>query len=111
MKLTQLLNADNRQQTRILAISIDSHEDSQALINKLAGADFQPDDLAFLEDKNHKVINRYGILNEQGGWGIPHPATYVIDKQGVVRWRFVQTNYRKRADNEEIVKALRALQQ
>jgi peroxiredoxin len=38
-----------------------------------------------LEDQNHQVIDRYGLLNPQGR-GIPHPATYVIDKQGIVRW-------------------------
>jgi len=48
------------------------------------------------------VIDRFGILDPDGpGW--PHPATYVIDKEGVVRWRFVEVNYMNRASNEQIL--------
>ena len=62
-------------------------------------------DLPFLEDKDHKVIDRYGILNPNGkGW--PHPATYVIDTQGVVRWKFIEIDYKKRASNEQILHEL-----
>ena len=65
-------------------------------------------DFPLLEDKNHKVINRYGLLNPDGpGW--PHPATYVIGKGGVIRWRFVETNYTKRAANEQILQSLRKI--
>ncbi len=65
-------------------------------------------DFPLLEDKNHKVINRYGLLNpDSPGW--PHPATYVIDLQGLVRWRFVETDYTVRASNEQILQSLRKL--
>jgi len=54
------------------------------------------------------VIDRYGILNPDGkGW--PHPATYVIDSQGVVRWEFIEVDYRKRPTNEQILQALRKI--
>lgn len=61
-----------------------------------------------LEDKDHKVIDRYGLLNPEVK-GMPHPATYVIDKESVVRWTFVETDYTKRPTNEQILKAVRAL--
>ena len=65
-------------------------------------------DFPLLEDKDHKVINRYGILNPNSkGW--PHPATYVIDKKGVVRWRFIETDYKRRPTNDQILEALRNL--
>ena len=65
-------------------------------------------DFPLLEDKNHKVIDRYGIFNPDGrGW--PHPATYVIDKSGLVRWKFIEVDYRKRPSNEQILQALRKL--
>jgi peroxiredoxin len=61
-----------------------------------------------LEDKNHQVIDRYGIYNPDGkGW--PHPATYIIDSGGIVRWKFVEVNYRKRPTNEQILQALRKI--
>lgn len=63
-------------------------------------------DFSIQEDKDHKVIDRYGILNPDGqGW--PHPATYVIDKQGIVRWKYIEVDYRKRPSNEQILQALR----
>ena len=53
------------------------------------------------EDKEHKVIDRYGILNpDSRGW--PHPATFVIDPKGIVRWKFIEVDYKKRASNEQI---------
>ncbi len=76
--------------------------------NKLKMPVYYDSIMSSLEDKNHKVINRYGLLNpDSPGW--PHPATYVIDLQGLVRWRFVETNYRARASNEQILQLLRKL--
>ncbi len=87
-------------------MSIDSHDDSKKFIQKLQ-AKFPGDyDFPFLEDKNHKVIDRYGLLNPDGkGW--PHPATYVIDTLGVVRWKYVAVNYSKRPSAEQILTELR----
>lgn len=65
-------------------------------------------DFPMLEDKNHKVINRYGILNPDGqGW--PHPATYLIDKKGMVRWKYIEVDYTQRPTNEQILQALRMI--
>src|SRR5262249_56061555 len=62
-------------------------------------------DFPLLEDRDHKVINRYGIFNPDGrGW--PHPATYIIDPQAVVRWQFIEVDYKKRASNEQIRREL-----
>jgi peroxiredoxin len=84
-----------------VAVSIDSHEDSKKLIKKLAERSPGEYDFPFLQDHNHKVIDRYGILNPDGkGW--PHPATFVIDKQGIVRWKFIEVDYKKRPSNEQI---------
>lgn len=93
---------------QILAVSIDDHETTKKFTQKLKERFTGELDFPMLEDRDHKVINRYGILNPDGqGW--PHPATYVIDKQGVVRWRFVEVDYKKRPTNEEILQALRKL--
>jgi peroxiredoxin len=61
-----------------------------------------------LQDKDHKVINRYGIYNPDGkGW--PHPATYIIDSSGIVRWKSVEVNYRKRPTNEQLLQELKKI--
>lgn len=87
-------------------MSIDSHADSKVLIEKLKG-EGQSLDLTFLEDKNHKVIDRYGLLNTSSSRGIPHPTTYIIDKRGVVVWKFTEVDYKVRPTNEMILDALK----
>jgi peroxiredoxin len=100
------LTKQEKERVQILAVSIDSHDDSKKLIKKLMERSPGDYDFAFLEDKNHKVIDRYGILNPDGkGW--PHPATYVIDTQGFVRWKFIEVDYRKRPSNEQILAELK----
>jgi peroxiredoxin len=102
------LTTPEKEKLKILAVSIDSHDDSKKLIKKLMERSSGDYDFAFLEDKNHKVIDRYGILNPDGkGW--PHPATYVIDPQGIIRWKFIEVDYRKRPTNEQILRALKKI--
>jgi hypothetical protein len=36
---------------------------------------------------------------------LPHPATFVIDPKGIVRWKFIEVDYKKRASNEQIKQA------
>lgn len=40
---------------------------------------------------------------------LPLPATYVIDRDGTVRWAFVDTDYTTRAEPADILAALDAL--
>lgn len=53
------------------------------------------------------------FLEEHNGEGnnsqLPVPATYVIDQQGIVRWRFVDVDYWKRAEPDEVLDAVKAL--
>lgn len=62
-----------------------------------------------LHDLDHRVINRYGVLNAEGyrGRTVPHPATFVIDREGVVRWKVIETDYRMRPTSEQIIEAVR----
>ncbi len=86
-------------------MAIDSKADLQKMADKISRDDGKAPDFLFLSDPGHRVIDRYGLLNPEGrGW--PHPATFVIDRRGIVRWRFVETDYKVRASNEEILAAL-----
>ncbi len=63
-----------------------------------------------LQDPDHAVVDRYGLFNEEGSREdrpLPHPATLVIDREGVVRWKAVETDYRLRPTNEDIIAAVR----
>jgi peroxiredoxin len=94
--------------TQILAVAIDSKPDLQKMFNTISKSGALPAGFLFLSDTDHKVINRYGILNESSR-GLPHPATYVIDKKGIVRWKFVEVDYRVRPTNQQILEALKPL--
>lgn len=102
------MTPEEKNRVQILAVSVDSHDDSKKFVQKLKEKFSGDLDFPLLEDKDRKVINRYGIFNPNSkGW--PHPATYVLDQQGVVRWRFIETDYRKRPTNAQILEALRKI--
>ncbi len=69
-------------------------------------------DYALLSDPDHRVIDRYGLFNpnESKRRPVPHPTTIVIDMQGVVRWKFVEVNYKIRPELEDILAALEDLE-
>lgn len=91
-------------------MAIDSKEDLEKMVDRIAKEDGRLADFPFLSDTGHRVINRYGLLNPAAAArGLPHPATYVIDKKGVVRWKFVEVDYKVRPSNEQVLEALRGL--
>jgi len=47
-------------------------------------------------------------LNGDDSYRFPDPATYVIDTSGLITWAFVPNNYRKRAEVDQILDALRS---
>lgn len=98
-------------ETEIIAVSVDDREHQQMMIDRVFEADSVRLDFPLLSDPHHTVINRYGIFNQEDPRGreIAHPATYVIDEEGVVRWKFVEVNYRMRPSNEEILAELEKL--
>jgi len=111
VELQGLLRARPGLDAQVLAVSVDSHQDSLDLLKGLPERTSAPasgPQFPLLEDRGHRVIDRYGILNP-GSRGWPHPATYVIDKTGMVRWRFVETDYRVRRSNDLVVSALQSL--
>ena len=107
MKLNALLDDNRKRDVELIAVAIDNRALLQKMANKIlergAKADF-----TFLSDSGHRVIDRYGLLNESSvGW--PHPTTYVIDRHGVVRWKFTEVNYKIRPTNQMVLDALARL--
>jgi peroxiredoxin len=82
------------------------------MIDRVAAEDGRVLEFPLLSDPDHAVIARYGLLNQQDPEDrpIPHPTVFVIDREGVVRWKFIETDYRIRAENEDILAALREAQ-
>lgn len=51
----------------------------------------------FLSDPDQQLINRYGILNtevhESIEQGVPHPTTYLLDRDGAIRLKDTRKDY------------------
>lgn len=92
-------------------MSIDEREQQQMMIERVAEEDGMAIDYVMLTDTDHRVIDRYGLYNpdEPKHRPVPHPATYVIDREGIVRYAFVEVNYRVRAENSTILSVLAEL--
>jgi len=64
-------------------------------------------------DAYRKVLQSYGTkLNERHGndaWIIPVPATFVVDRSGIVRYAFVEPEFVRRAEPSEVVSVLQQL--
>ncbi len=63
-----------------------------------------------LSDADHRVIDRYGLFNDQSKRAVPHPATYLIDRKGVVRWKYIEVDYKKRPSNEDLLAQVKLIE-
>ncbi|TDI42760.1 MAG: redoxin domain-containing protein [Acidobacteria bacterium] len=61
-----------------------------------------------------EAIDAYGLVNpdvtRESMQGIPHPATIIVDKEGIVRFVSVWVNYRERTPPAIIIEELKKLQ-
>ena len=50
---------------------------------------------------------RSAALSGQRSWMLPLPASFVVDAEGIVRARFIDPDYRKRMEIEDLLQAVR----
>ena len=93
----------------MLAVSVDEREDQQKMIDRVAAEDGMLIEYQLLADPDNAVIDRYGIFNLESRRPVPHPTVFVIDKQGVVHWKFIEVDYRVRPTNDDILTAVSEL--
>lgn len=90
----------------LYAISVDPPDTSKSFAEKIASDGKGKVDFPLLSDPEHKIIDTYGLRDPayegQKVYGIPHPAVYVINKDGKVTWAKVESNYRERPTNQQI---------
>ena len=89
-----------------VAISVDTPEESRDL-SKKAGYTFP-----ILSDRNAAVIRSYDLLHKgagEGGRDIARPAEFLVDRNGIVRWRNLTESFRVRATAEQILEQVRSL--
>jgi peroxiredoxin len=98
---------------KIFAISVDPPDVSKSFAEKIASDGKGAINFPLLSDPDHKIIDTYGLRNSayegQKVYRIPHPAVYVIDKQGKVSWAKIESDYKQRPTNQEIRTALDSL--
>lgn len=93
---------------RVLAISYDPVADLKKFSDK------EKITYALLSDEGSRTIDAYGIRNTEVKAGspqdgIPHPGTYLLDKQGIVRAKFFNEGYTVRHTNDELIRAAEKL--
>ncbi len=66
-----------------------------------------------LPEEMRSIYQDFGIdlpgANGDESFELPMPATYVIDKSGIVRLAFVDIDYTRRLDPDEIINALKKI--
>jgi peroxiredoxin len=109
--LRTLLKQDEN--VKLIAISVDPPDVSKNFAEKIASDGKGRVNFPILSDPDHKIIDAYGLRDPayegQKVYGIPHPAVYVIDKQGKVAWARIERDYKQRPTIEEIRAAVDSL--
>jgi peroxiredoxin len=99
----------------LYAISVDDRQETREFARKIAQDGRGELTFPLLSDSDSRVIDAYGLRDPayvgQGIDGIPHPAVYVLDKEGKVAWARVESDYRNRPSNSEIRAVLDAIKE
>lgn len=88
---------------RLIAVSVDPPEASQALKQRL-GLDF-----TFLSDPEGVVLDRLNVRHRgarMDGADIAYPTQVLVDRDGIVRWTYTSDFYRVRARPEDVFAAI-----
>jgi len=67
----------------ILAVSVTSPETNKNIKDKF-GLEYP-----MLCDVEHQVVNKYGVIDEEDD---VRPSIFIIDKKGIVTWRYIGTS-------------------
>ena len=99
MELQKDYNTISGLGAEILAISADDLSEAEHAVNAI-GLEFP-----ILSDQDAMVIAEYGVLAN----GISAPATFILDRDGAIRWQYVGHSRSDRPTNGEIISQLQDL--
>lgn len=93
---------------QVLAICNDSVETNAEVVKKL--------NLGFpiLSDVELKAVKAFGLLHHDastptGTTDLARPGVFILDREGVIRWRSITDNWRVRVRPETVLKQLATL--
>ena len=92
--------------TQIVAISVDSNEESRALCQS------QGYTFPILSDSKAEVIRAYGVLHVHGGedgQDIARPAEFLVDQAGTIRWANLTENLLARLRPDTVLRIIDGL--
>jgi peroxiredoxin len=92
-----------RYDAAVLAVVVDPVEKNAEVVQHL-GLSYP-----ILSDPELRTIDAYDLRHDDGERSIARSATFVLDKEGVVRWRDLTDNFRKRPPAEVVVAAVASL--
>ena len=87
----------------LIAISSDDQNFAWSM-SLTAGAKYQ-----ILSDSERKVIKAYGVLNARERDGIAHPAVFIIDKEGRIKYMYVGKDPGDRPEDQAIIDEVKKL--
>ena len=94
----------DRRNTAVLAVAVDPVEQNAAVVRDV-GLGYH-----ILSDPQLATIDAYGVRHDRSGEPpIARPATFLIDADGVIRWRDLTENFRLRPKPDSILAAIDAL--
>jgi peroxiredoxin len=101
-------------EVKFYAISPDSPEEGRKFVQLIASDHRGNVTFPLLSDPLSRVIDRYALRDEAYAGkkedGIPHPAVFVLDAKGRIRWMKIETDFRERPSNAEIAAAIDAIE-
>jgi peroxiredoxin len=98
-ELTEELSALEGLDAQVLAISTDDLSGAQRVVS-LIGIPFP-----ILYNKDADVVKAYGVYDLLGD-GLATPSTFIIDKQGVIRWKRVGSSVGDRPPASKVLEEL-----
>jgi peroxiredoxin len=87
----------------VIAISSDQQSFAWS-IGQTTGARFE-----ILSDADRKVITSYGILNPAEHGGIAHPAIFIVDRDGKIKFLHVGKDPQDRPPDQTIIEEVKKL--
>ncbi len=94
--------------SRIILVYPGDSSDLEQRAKRFKGSRRLPEPLVIVRDDQMKMVRQWGLR-----WDKHHetayPATYVIDRNGDIRWKKVSRSHAGRSTVEEILKELRTL--
>ena len=98
---------NSRKTTEKLGLTFPVLSDKGNRLGKELGIVYEfPEDL-------RQVYSGAGVIipevNRQDVWELPIPATFVVDREGIVKWAYVNPNYTKRFEPSELVQIVKNL--